>query len=67
MRVHEDPRSGKFPTFRKSIDTVQLKKMSRRSPDCGEANNVNIVHSEVFSPGMDARMKKRRKLTRRGV
>jgi hypothetical protein len=60
VSVHDDPGSREFGTFRKSIDVIQLKKLRGGPSNGGEADNVHPIHSEVLSPCMDPRMKKRR-------
>jgi hypothetical protein len=60
MSVHEDSGFCQFRTFRKSIDTIQLKKMRSSSPDCSQPDNLNTIHSEMLSPSVDTGMKKSR-------
>jgi hypothetical protein len=64
MSVHEDSGFSKFRPFRKSINTIQLKKMRGCSPDCSQPDNLNTIHSEMLSPRMDTGMKKSRQLPR---
>jgi hypothetical protein len=62
VSIHDDPGSRKFGAFRKSIDAIQLKKLNGGPSDRGEADNLHPIDSEVLSPCMDPRMKKRRQL-----
>ena len=64
MSVHEDSGSCKLRTFRKSIDTIQLKKMRSCPPNCSQPDDLNAIHSEMLSPIVDTGMKKSRQLPR---
>jgi len=50
VSVHQDASSGKLCTFRKSIDTIELKEMSGGSTDRGDPDNFRTIDSEMLSP-----------------
>jgi hypothetical protein len=67
VSVEEDTCSGEFGTLCQTVETVQLKKMSGGSSDCGEPHNLNSLHAEVVAPRMHAGVKKCGQLSGRRV